>query len=105
MASTKNAGKYKKLDVIGGNKSITLYVGPKIHHSWDIVSEKLDLFAGAHLINLLEAAQEQGKRLGRAEVMEKMTSLQNEIDKEISKIEKTTNYKTPGRPKKNPKKK
>jgi hypothetical protein len=98
--ATKKVGKYKKLVVRGGKADIELYVGPKVHDSWKTVSQELDTFTGGHLLNLLEAAQEQGKRLGRAEVMGQVLGLGKQLGKQIDAIERATNYKAPGRPKK-----
>jgi hypothetical protein len=62
--------KYTKLQLKGGSTSITLYAGKRIHDSWKSVCEKFDVFEGAtDLFNVLEAAVEQGKRMGRAEVI------------------------------------
>jgi hypothetical protein len=93
-------GKYKKLVVTGGKADIELYVGPRIHESWKTVSQELDTFTGGHLLNLLEAAVEQGKRLGRAEVMANLMDLGKQVRKQIDGIEKATHYKSPGRPRK-----
>jgi hypothetical protein len=95
-------GKYKKLKLNGSKSDIALYVGPRVHQSWKVVAERLDAFEGGHLINVIEAAVEQGKRLGRAEVMKQVDDLRRLFGKEIAAIEKTTIYKTPGRPRKKP---
>jgi hypothetical protein len=100
--ATKKTAKYKKLTVKGGKKNIDLYVGPKVHNSWKEISQQLDVYAFGHLINLLEAAQEQGKRLGRAEVIEGVLGIGKQIGKQIDALERTTGYKGPGRPKKKP---
>jgi hypothetical protein len=93
--------KYNKLQLKGGSSAITLYAGKRVHDSWKVVSSKFDVFEGVtDLFNVLEAAVEQGKRLGRAEVMGELKSLEKLLGKQINAIEKTTSYKSPGRPKK-----
>ena len=56
--ATKKAGKYKKLTIKGGGgkqKDIAIYAGPKVHESFKVVSENLDVYNGFHhLFNLLE---------------------------------------------------
>jgi hypothetical protein len=93
--------KYTKLQLKGGRTLITLYAGKRVHESWKAVSQKFDVFDGVtDLFNVLEAAVEQGKRLGRAEVMAEVKNLGKTLGKQISAIEKATPYKAPGRPKK-----
>jgi hypothetical protein len=52
----------------------------------------------------LEAAQEEGKRLGRAEMMPKVIDMKKQFGKIIDGIEQETKYKAPGRPRKLPRK-
>jgi hypothetical protein len=93
--------KYSKLQLKGGSTAITLYAGKRVHESWKAVSSQFDVFEGlTDLFNVLEAAVEQGKRLGRAEVMGELKSLEKLLGKQINAIEKATPYKAPGRPKK-----
>lgn len=95
------AAKYKKLTLHGGTSTITLYGGTSIHSAWKEVSSKFDLFDGVtDLFTVIEAAIEQGKRLGRAEVMTGLKNLEQSVSKQIIAIEKATPYKAPGRPKK-----
>jgi len=70
--------------------SIEHYLGTRIPNSWKIVSRRLDLFTFGHFINLLEAALEQGTRLGRVESMERPESFQRLAGREINAIEKAT---------------
>jgi hypothetical protein len=103
MGRSMTTAKYTKLQLKGGKSLITLYAGKRVHDSWKAVSQKFDLFEGVtDLFNVLEAAVEQGKRLGRAEVMSEVKNLEKALGKQINAIEKAIPYKAPGRPKKKP---
>ena len=89
MATNKDG----KLVLRNGNSSITLDNGSYLRDSWKAVTEKFDVYESRHLFDILEAALEQGKRLGRAEVTTELKSLEKSFGKQINAIEKGTFHK------------
>jgi hypothetical protein len=80
------ADKYKKAVIPG--KNITLYAGKKrVAAALEALSE-LDLYKGAKMIDLIEAAYKQGQKDGAANVITQIQDLTKKIP-----------HRKPGRPK------
>lgn len=86
-------GQTKLLSPKETKTALALLGGSHVSESWNIVAEKLDVYDGAHLITLLEAAHEQGKQVGRSEMSTQLQKLGKQLGKQIQVIEAVTGTK------------
>lgn len=88
------AGKYQTTQVtLHSGAQIKVYASPRVHDALVEVTDKITLYKGVRLRQVLEAVYIQGKKDGARAAFEA-------LQKGLSQAEKLVPHRPPGRPKK-----
>jgi hypothetical protein len=72
---------------------VSIYASHRVADALEEITDKTDLYDGVRLVQILEAAYQQGKKDGAREVFET-------VDKSLAATKRQIRHKPPGRPKK-----